>query len=168
MDGLYWAVRNGCRVASLSLGGGAYSQAMADAVRYARSRGCLVVAAMGNDGRYLKSYPAAYPGATAVIASSYADEMRASFSNYGEWCHGTTDGVRVLSWGMDGVLVRSSGTSMSTPLYARTLALLIAEHGSPSVVLKVAGRTALDTPEPVLEEGNGRVHGASAHAEFGR
>ncbi len=166
MDGLYWAVRNGCRVASFSLGGGGYSQQMADAVRYARSRGCLVVAAMGNDGQYLKSYPAAYASATGVIASSYRDSMRASFSNYGEWGHGTTDGVGVLSWGLDGVLVRASGTSMATPLYARALALLIAEFGSPSVVLKVAGRTALDTPESVLEEGNGRIHAETTAREL--
>lgn len=168
MDGLYWAVRNGCRVANLSLGGGHYSQAMADAVAYAASRGCLVVCAMGNDGAYERQYPAGYARSTAVIASSHGDSMRAGFSNYGEWAHGTTDGVGVLSWGLDGALVRSSGTSMSSPLYARILALLIAEHGSPSAVLKVAGRTARDTPEPVLEEGNGAVDGAAAHEELRR
>lgn len=166
MDGLYWAVRNGCRVANLSLGGGRFSQAMADAVAYAASRGCLVVCAMGNDGVYERQYPAGYARSTAVIASSYRDGMRAPFSNYGEWAHGTTDGVGVLSWGLDGALVRASGTSMATPLYARVLALLVAEYGLPSRVLKVAGGTSQDTPEPVLEEGNGRIHAGAAAAEL--
>ncbi len=168
MDGLYWAIRSGCRVVSMSLGGGSYSQQMADAVAYARTRGVLVVCAMGNDGRYLKSYPAAYPGATAVIASSYTDSLRASFSNYGEWAHGTTDGVQVLSWVLDGYLGRASGTSMATPLYARALALLIAEYGSPSTTLKVAGATAKDTPEPAIEEGYGRISGLAAARELAR
>lgn len=168
MDGLYWAIRQGCRVASLSLGGGHYSQAMADAVAYARRRGCLVVCAMGNDGVMEREYPAAYPGATGIIASSHFNEMRAPFSNYGDWAHGTTDGVSVLSWGLDGALVRASGTSMATPLYARVLALLIAEHGSPSTVLKVAGATAHNTPEPVVEEGNGRIFAQDIDDELRR
>ena len=168
MDGLYWAVRQGCRVANLSLGGGRYSQAMADAVAYATSRGCLVVCAMGNDGIYEKQYPAGYARATAVIASSYRDGMRAGFSNYGEWAHGTTDGVDVLSWGIGGVLVRASGTSMATPLYSRVLALLIAEFGSPSTILKIAGRVALDTPERVIEEGNGRIFARAIRDELRR
>lgn len=165
-DGIYWAIRAGSRVISMSLGGGGFSQAQADAVRYARSRGVLVVAAMGNDGRYLKSYPAAYPGAAGVIASHHRDSMRARFSNYGEWAHGTTEGVDFLSWGLSGALVRSSGTSMATPFYARGLALLIAEFGRPSYVLKALAATAADTPEPVLEEGHGRMHVGAALEEI--
>lgn len=167
-NGIYWAVRNGCRVASLSLGGGSYSVAMEDAVAYARSRGCLVVAAMGNDGRYLKSYPAAYLGATAILASHYTDHMRASFSNFGEWGFLTTEGVSVLSWVLSGVLGRASGTSMATPLAARGLALLIGRYGSPAEVLKVVGATAVDTPEPVLEEGHGRLQTRLAAEELER
>lgn len=167
-NGLYWAVRNGCRVASLSLGGGSFSTAMDDAVNYARSRGCLVVAAMGNDGRYLKSYPAAYLGATAILASHYTDAMRANFSNYGEWGFLTTEGVSVLSWVLSGVLGRASGTSPATPLAARGLALLIGRYGGPAQVLKTVGATAADTPEPVLEEGHGRLHTRYAAEELER
>src|SRR6266851_1064723 len=61
-----WAADHGARVLNLSLGGGARSAAMADAVAYARSRGCVVVCAAGNSGGRGVSFPAAYPGALAV------------------------------------------------------------------------------------------------------
>src|SRR5438477_11514751 len=81
-DAIRWAADHGARVLNLSLGGGARSAAMAHAVAYARSRGCVVVCAAGNSGRRGVSYPAAYPGAIAVSAVGPKGRL-APYSSYG-------------------------------------------------------------------------------------
>jgi serine protease len=51
------------------------------AIAYALSKGTLVVAASGNDGRDGLYYPAAHPGVLAV-GSARLDGARSDFSNY--------------------------------------------------------------------------------------
>ena len=54
-----------------------------DAITYARSKGCVVVAASGNSGvAEAGFYPASYPGVIAVGATD-SNDARASFSSYG-------------------------------------------------------------------------------------
>ena len=52
-----WAADNGADVINLSLGGGGYSQAMADSISYASGRGSVVVMAAGNSGGSEPDYP---------------------------------------------------------------------------------------------------------------
>src|SRR5262249_6686879 len=52
------------------------------AIKYARSKGVVVVAAAGNDGRGRVSYPARYPGVIAVAATQF-DETTTFYSNWG-------------------------------------------------------------------------------------
>ena len=47
--GIYYAVDNGADIINMSLGGDSYSYSAADAIRYAESRGVLVIAAAGNE-----------------------------------------------------------------------------------------------------------------------
>jgi subtilisin len=49
-SGIVWATRNGMDVINMSLGGGGFSQAVADAVEAAWADGVLVVSAAGNAG----------------------------------------------------------------------------------------------------------------------
>lgn len=81
-DGIYWAVDNGANIINLSLGGGASSSALEEAVNYAARNNVLVVAAAGNDGDSEISYPARYPAAVAVGATRI-DKTLSYYSNFG-------------------------------------------------------------------------------------
>jgi serine protease len=81
-NGITWAVNNGAKIISLSLGGPDYSQTLEDAVNYAYTHGVTVVASSGNDNSGSVGYPAAYVNAIAVGAVRY-DQTRAYYSNYG-------------------------------------------------------------------------------------
>ena len=58
-SGIRWAADNGADIINLSVGGPNPSFILEDAVNYAHSAGCLLVAAAGNDSGPIR-YPAAY------------------------------------------------------------------------------------------------------------
>lgn len=70
-------------VINLSLGGPGFSQVLADAVLAARSMGCILVAAAGNDaGNADNNYPGALQGVVSVAAVGFS-RNRAPYSNTG-------------------------------------------------------------------------------------
>jgi serine protease len=77
-----WAADHGAHVINMSLGGPTAIGTMGSAVKYARGKGVVVVAAAGNDGRGRVGYPAAYPGVLAVGATQF-DETTTFYSNWG-------------------------------------------------------------------------------------
>jgi subtilisin family serine protease len=92
-----WLVETqGCKIVNLSLGGGLKSRTEENFYKEMRSKGALVVAATGNDGRTSVSYPAAYPVNVAVGAVDRNDAL-ASFSNTGKNIDVVAPGVAVLS-----------------------------------------------------------------------
>lgn len=113
-----------CRILSMSLGGTDTSQALSDAVAYARSKGAVVIAAAGNSNSSIPSYPAAYPGVVGVGAVD-SNNVRASFSNFGSAnCDIVAPGVNILSTVLAGGMAMESGTSMATPFVSGSAALL--------------------------------------------
>jgi thermitase len=72
-NGIVWAVQRGAKVINMSLGGTGYSQALCDAVSSAVGSGVMVVAAAGNSGNAVPSYPAACPGVVGVAATDSSD-----------------------------------------------------------------------------------------------
>jgi serine protease len=81
-QGIRWAADHGANVINMSLGGRFPAGTLANAVKYARSKGVVVVAAAGNDGQGKVSYPARYPGVIAV-ASTQFDDTTTFYSNWG-------------------------------------------------------------------------------------
>ncbi len=84
--GITWAADHGARIINLSLTGGSANSTLQNAVNYAYDKGCLIVAAAGNDyehGNPVK-YPAAFPNVVAVAATTYNDE-HASYSETGSY-----------------------------------------------------------------------------------
>ena len=84
IDGIILAADKGCSVISLSLGGptsDSKEKAYTEAVKYAQSKGSIVVVAAGNSGRDAKSYtPANTPG--VIVVTALDSLMRkASFGN---------------------------------------------------------------------------------------
>src|SRR5207302_2434210 len=117
--GITWAADAGAKVINLSLGGPSDSPVLQQAVQYALSRDALVVAAAGNDGSALPSYPAADAGVVAVASTNDAGESSA-FSNHGPWVDIAAPGEDVYSTypGTAGTdrYESGSGTSFAAPM----------------------------------------------------
>ena len=133
-DGITWAANNGAKVISLSLGGGG-SMTLDNAVQYAWSKGCVVVAAAGNSGNSMPSYPAGYANVISVAATDNSDKLT-SFSNYGSWVSVAAPGSNIYSttptYSAGGNFPLNyaylSGTSMACPHVAGEAALLFAQN----------------------------------------
>lgn len=87
ISAINYAANNGARIINASWGGGPYSQALYDAINYARSNNVLFVAAAGNDGTNndtTPSYPASYDLDNIIsVAATDQNDALASFSNRG-------------------------------------------------------------------------------------
>jgi serine protease len=133
--GIDHAVDEGADVINLSLGGG-YSRVIHNAVKKARARGVLVIAAAGNSGRQGVSWPGALKETVGVSALG-PDGTLAPYSSWGK-------GVDIAAPGGDkrkpdgGILqdtvgpggkghryVAFQGTSMATPHVAGAAAVLL-------------------------------------------
>ena len=160
--GITWAANNGAHVLSLSLGGNAGSQQLADAVNYAWNRGCLVVAAAGNNGVPAPFYPAYYENALAVAASDPNDRLT-DFSQYGAWVDIAAPGSAILSTLPGNRYEAWSGTSMACPHVAGAAALIWS--CAPSLTnqqLRIALENNADPVQPFwfggIGEGKGRLN----------
>lgn len=124
--GIRYAADNGAKVISMSLGGGGTMAEVQQAVRYAQSKGCVVVAATGNDGKYSVSFPARYDEILAIGSSK--DGRRSSFSNGGDRIDLSAPGEKIVAAVPGGGFGAKSGTSMATPYAAGAVALVMAQH----------------------------------------
>lgn len=131
-----------------SWGGGAFSQALQDAIERSNQANIVFVASAGNDGANTDatpSYPACYPNANIIsVASITSTGTLSSFSNYG---------LTTVDIGAPGSAIYStvpsktgtssyasySGTSMAAPHVTGGVALYAATHpGLTAAQLKAA------------------------------
>ncbi|MCC2670997.1 MAG: hypothetical protein K0Q72_3468, partial [Armatimonadetes bacterium] len=122
-DGVIWAANRGARIISLSLGSAGASTTMNNAIQYAWGKGCIIVAAAGNNGISTTFYPAGFSNVISVGATDSSDTL-ASFSNYGYWVKTAAPGVSIVSTYRGGGYAAMSGTSMAAPHVAGLAALL--------------------------------------------
>jgi len=140
-NAIRYAVNNGAKIINMSFGK-AYSpnkEAVDKAVKYAESKGVLLIHAAGNDGKNNdsdKNFPNRYylkkgkeaknwieVGAAAWGANN---EMVASFSNYGKKSVDLfAPGVEIYSTTPENTYKNESGTSMASPATAGVAALLM-------------------------------------------
>ena len=125
--GIVWAADNGADIINLSLGGAAERGGLCESVKYATSRGALVVAAAGNGEDRAAMYPAACPGAFAVTATDSNGDFT-YFSNYGRWVDLAAPGVQIISTRNDGRYMAEDGTSFAAPIVSGVAALVQAQH----------------------------------------
>ncbi|MBV1853420.1 type VII secretion-associated serine protease mycosin [Catellatospora tritici] len=156
-EGVRWAVDHGARVINLSLGGGAASDALAEAIDYAFARDVVVVACVGNvspDGPSDVWYPAREPGVLAVTAVSPGVQ-------HSLWQGSLTGEQAVLAApGTDlvgarpGGYWRVQGTSFAAPLVSATAALVRSRfpHMSAADVVERLTATAQDLGAPGRDE----------------
>lgn len=122
-QGILYAAKINADVINMSLGGGGYAKSMEDACQAAMNAGTIVVAASGNESQSSIGYPAKYKNVISVGAVD-ENEVRGSFSNYGEGLTIMAPGVDVYSTIPNGGYDYFSGTSMASPHIAGVVGLL--------------------------------------------
>lgn len=133
IQAIEYGVDNGANILSNSWGGGGYSQALYDAIEYAKNNNVLFIAAAGNEYRDNDRYPA-YPASyniDNVISVGAIDRngYKPGFSNYGQTSvHLFAPGKDIYSTVPNNRGAYLSGTSMATPFVSGVAALVLSEY----------------------------------------
>lgn len=143
-NGIRYAVDNGARIINMSFGKAysPYKRVVDEAIKYAESKGVLLVHAAGNDSKdndLVPSYPSKVARADGHEAANWLEicatsfkkgpALPATFTNYGkktvDFC---APGVDILSTTPDNNYQLASGTSMATPTTAGVAALVLSHY----------------------------------------
>ncbi len=114
----------GVDVMNFSFGESFNTPLIHDAVKFARSRGCVIAASSGNSGWDEKHYPSDYDEVISVGAID-SDLERDYRSNYGSRLALMAPGTNVMSDNFIGGTKAYSGTSMAAPHVAAAAAMLL-------------------------------------------
>jgi hypothetical protein len=144
-EGIIWATDHGAHVINMSLGNYAEAEFLHDALKYAYDRGVVLVAASGNDNTDRPGYPAAYAEVLAVAATD-SNELRAEYSNYGDYIDVAAPGTSIPSTYPGSRYASLSGTSMASPHVAALASLVHAANPQlgNKEVMDILRRTARD------------------------
>lgn len=185
-EGIYYAIDHGADVINMSFGSTHDSDVVNDAIKEARSRGVVVVAAAGNDNR---NEPPREPAASQDllgVAATNEQDIRAPFSNYNSdlsvsapgnttlTINNTPDPTRsIISTGLSGGYGVWDGTSTATAFVSGTVALVRAQHpdwpaekSTAETIIEIIRQTAapIDALNPGFEGllGTGRLNAGAA------
>jgi thermitase len=125
-EGILWAVDHGAQVISMSFSG-LDSETHNRVMAYAWERGCVLVAAAGNQSSTERLYPAACAPVISVAATDRDDRLT-SFSSHGAWVKVAAPGDKVRGTNYGGSYITASGTSASAPHVAAEAALLLSQN----------------------------------------
>jgi len=163
LQAVTWAVDEGARVINLSFEGIHSSTALASAFSYARSHGCLVVAAGGNGGVY--DGTADQPDVVSVAATD-ASDRHPSWASHGPYVDLAAPGVAIHTTARGGGSAAVSGTSFASPLVAGVAALILSAVPdlTPTEIETVLESTAVDLGDAGRDDlfGAGRLDAAAA------
>lgn len=123
--GIVWATDNGADIINLSRASLSSRPSHLEhaAVRYATSRGVIIVASAGNDPRRPVAYPAAYPEVIAVTSTDGHGQLSV-FAAHRGGVDLAAPGSKVSTLAVDGGYHVTSGTSIAAPLVTATVARL--------------------------------------------
>lgn len=109
-------------IVNMSLGSSHWSPFQSKICELLYEKGCIIIAAAGNENTGSKSYPAGYDDVIAVGAID-STSNRAWFSNYGKHIVVAAPGVACYSTYLNGTFRKLQGTSMASPTVAGLLTL---------------------------------------------
>lgn len=101
---IVYAADNGADLINMSWGGSYLSGLLQEALAYAESRGCVLVASAGNNGTLQTLYPSGYDETISVSASN-SDDFITTWSTF-------NDAVTVCAPGQSVLSLRALGTDM--------------------------------------------------------
>ncbi|AWS46660.1 S8 family serine peptidase [Streptosporangium sp. 'caverna'] len=162
--GIRYAVDRGADVINMSISKELATKEERAAIRYAISKGVVLVAAAGNEGAKKTgstgfapySYPAAFPGVVSVAAAD-GGLRRASFSNRNPSVLVAAPGVDILGAGPGDEYWVGRGTSQATALVSGIAALIKAKYPkmSPALVAQALAVGATRRPKGGYDTGTG-------------
>ena len=162
--GIRYAVDHGADVINMSISKELATKEERAAIRYAISKGVVLVAAAGNEGAKKPgstgfapySYPAAFPGVVSVAAAD-GGLRRASFSNWNPSVLVAAPGVDILGAGPGDEYWVGRGTSQATALVSGIAALIKAKYPkmSPALVAQALAAGATRRPSGGYDTGTG-------------
>jgi subtilisin family serine protease len=153
---IYYAVKNGAKVLSMSFDYTSYSPELASAVKYANSNGVVSVSSAGNDGKQIVVYPGGLPSVIDVASTSNSD-IQSVFTNYGAPpVYMAAPGEGVMTTYPWGTYAAGWGTSFSAPFVSGTAALMLGTNGNCTTASVASGLAHADSiSDPQL--GHGRL-----------
>ena len=163
IDGINYAVRNRASVINMSLASNIDDAAVRNAIEFATTFNCTVVCAMGNDGSYIKQYPAAWSKDLPILAVGATNKVdaRPSWGTYGEWMTVSAPGEQILTTTLKGGYTVASGTSHAAAHVSGLAALIktLKPGWTPAMVRDFITKTALDKGAPGFDQyyGHGRI-----------
>ncbi len=136
-SGIRWAADHGAQVLNLSLGGPDLASSENEAVQYAHGKGCVIIAAAGNDGNTTLAYPASFDNVISVAAVDRLD-ARATYSNHNAYVDVAAPGGANNGTAADNIYstytgegyAYDAGTSMATPFVAGLAGLILSHFSS--------------------------------------
>ena len=145
-----YASEQGCHIINIS-GSSVSANGNGDielrqAVADCRTKGILIVAAVGNDGQFTESAPASLAGVIAVGACDH-DGQPCPFNNYGPKLQRKAllaPGVDIPALTSSGEFIQVTGSSFATPIVSGVLALLMQAQQ------RVTGAIDIETLEQIL------------------
>ena len=124
---IVYAADNGARVINMSWGDTVNAFIIEDAVAYAYARGCVLVAAAGNEGAVGSWYPAGLKNVISVAGLGRERQLY-SESNFGATIDIVAPGDEILSTDLNGGYQNRSGTSVAAAHVSGVAALVLSAN----------------------------------------
>jgi len=163
-DGVYYALRAGADIISMSWGGTGGSFITGESIIQAASAANIVlIAAAGNANSSANFYPAAYNNVISVAATDQSDS-KASFSNYGNTIDISAPGVAIYSTILGNSYDYLNGTSMACPVVAGVAGLMLTQNPNLSpvnlenILKSTSDNIDVQNPNYINLLGSGRVN----------
>ena len=157
---ILYAVQMGCKVINMSWGDNSFSYVLRDVIRYAHSKGVVLVGSAGNNGSNVPHYPSGY-SEVICVGNSTVDDYVASNSNFGSTIDLVAPGTSIFSTSLHSEYKNGSGTSAATPHVSGAAALILSLRDlTNEEVRQILKSTTDDIDEPGwdLRSGAGRLN----------
>ena len=123
-----WAVYYDADIINLSLGSDTNMRSLEAVIKYARDRGVLLVASVGNTGEAHVAYPARYDAEVIGVGSVDSSDIKSTFSAYGPELELLAPGESVYTPAPENRVATWTGTSSATAMVSGALALALGER----------------------------------------